>query len=83
MFIQFRVKPGARVSVIEQAEDGTWTASLKSPPVDGKANAELIALVARHFKCAKSAVSIRSGVSGRMKQVRIEGACFPGKGSSA
>jgi len=74
MFIQVRVKPGARVSVLEQAEDGTWTASLKSPPVDGKANAELIMLVARYFRCAKSAVSIRSGASGRAKLVRIEGA---------
>jgi uncharacterized protein YggU (UPF0235/DUF167 family) len=29
--------------------------------VDGKANDELIALVARQFKCRKSAVSIKSG----------------------
>ena len=74
MFIQVKVKPGARVSELKQAADGTWTASLKSPPVDGKANAELIMLVARYFKCAKSAVSIRSGASGRKKLVRIAGA---------
>jgi len=71
--IQVRVKPRSRVSALEQAEDGTWTAKLRSPPVDGKANAELIALIARYFKCAKSAVSIRSGVSGRTKLVKIEG----------
>ncbi|MDH4022403.1 MAG: DUF167 domain-containing protein [Gammaproteobacteria bacterium] len=69
--IQVRVSPRSRVSALEQAEDGTWTAKLKSPPVDGKANAELITLVARHFKCARSAVSIRSGVSARTKLVRI------------
>ena len=44
---------------------------MKSPPVDGKANAELIELVAEHFKCSKSVVSIKSGASGRMKLVRI------------
>jgi len=52
--------------------DGTWVAKLKSPPVDGKANAELIALVAEHFKCGKAAVSIKSGASGRMKLVKVE-----------
>jgi len=49
-----------------------WKATLTSPPVDGKANAELIALVARHFGCPRSAVSIRSGATGRTKHVRID-----------
>jgi uncharacterized protein (TIGR00251 family) len=70
--IQVKVKPNARVSVLEPTEAGGWLARLKSPPVDGRANAELIALVARHFECPKSAVSIKSGASGRMKLVRIE-----------
>ena len=47
--IQVKVKPNSRASLFEAAADGTWLAQLKSPPVDGKANAELIALVARHF----------------------------------
>lgn len=71
--IQVRVKPGARQSVLSQAEDGTWLAHVKSPPIEGKANDELVALVARHFGCRRSAVSIRSGASGRTKLVRIEG----------
>jgi len=40
--------------------------------VDGKANEELITLVAKHFQCRKSDVSIKSGSSGRLKLVRIE-----------
>jgi len=70
--IQVKVKPNARASVLEQAADGTWLAQLKSPPIDGKANEELVALVARRFGCAKAAVSIKSGAAGRMKLVRIE-----------
>jgi uncharacterized protein (TIGR00251 family) len=70
--IQVRVKPGARQSVLSQVEDGTWLAHVKSPPIEGKANDELVALVARHFGCRRSAVSIRSGASGRTKLVRIE-----------
>jgi uncharacterized protein len=69
--IQVKVTPRARESSLTQAPDGTWVAKLKSPPVDGKANAELIALVAEHFECRKSAVSIKAGASGRMKLVQI------------
>ena len=70
--IQVKVKPNSRVSLFEQSEDGTWLAQIKSLPIDGKANDELIALIAKHFKCRKAAVSIKSGASGRTKLVRIE-----------
>ena len=70
--IQVKVKPKSRMSVLEESPSGVWLARLKSPPVDGKANEELIALVARHFACRKSAVSITSGASARMKLIRIE-----------
>ncbi len=50
-----------------------WLARLKSPPVDGKANKELVALIAARFVCPKSAVSIKSGASGRVKWVQVEG----------
>jgi uncharacterized protein len=71
--IQVKVKPNARSSSLEEAEGGLWLAQLKSPPVDGKANEELVALVARHFGCARAAVSIKSGASGRLKLIRIDG----------
>lgn len=67
-----KVKPNARVSSFTPSADGTWLAHLKSPPVDGKANRELIALVATHFGCVKSAVTIKSGASGRFKLVQVE-----------
>jgi uncharacterized protein (TIGR00251 family) len=72
MVLQIKVKPNARVSSLVENPDGSWAAQLKSPPVDGKANKELIALVAEHFGCRKSAVSIKSGASGRMKLVKVE-----------
>jgi len=70
--LQVKVKPRARVSSLERFPDGTWVARLKSPPVDGKANDELVALIARHFQCRKDAVSIKSGAAGRTKLVRVE-----------
>ena len=70
-FIRVRVKPNARESALEQEPAGTWLARLKAPPVDGKANAELIELVARRFGCPRSAVSIKSGAGSRTKLVKI------------
>lgn len=70
--MRINVKPGSRVSSLTQAPDGTWLARVKSPPVDGKANEELIALVAEQFRCPKSAISIKSGASGRMKLVKVQ-----------
>jgi uncharacterized protein (TIGR00251 family) len=66
-----KVKPRARTSALHQADDGSWVATLTSAPVDGKANAELIALVAERFGCPKRQVEIRSGASGRVKHVLI------------
>ena len=70
--IQVRVKPRSRTSTLVQTADGTWLASVRAPPADGQANEELIALVAKQFRCRRSAVSIRSGASGRLKLVQIE-----------
>lgn len=69
--LHFKVKPNARTQSILQADDGSWLAQLKSPPVDGKANAELIALVASHFGCRKADVAITAGAGGRSKRVTI------------
>jgi uncharacterized protein len=69
--LQIKVKLNSRVSLLQQNGDGTWLAQIKSPPVDGKANEELIALVAKHFGLRKSEVSIKSGGSSRTKLIQI------------
>ncbi|WP_234196085.1 DUF167 domain-containing protein [Pseudacidovorax sp. NFM-22] len=70
--LQVKVKPNARASTLVQQEDGTWLAQLKSPPVDGKANAELIGLVAKQLGVPKAAVDIHAGAGGRMKLVKVQ-----------
>ena len=72
--IEIKVKPQARASSLTPPEPGEklWHAQLKSPPVDGKANAELIGLVAKHFGCRKADVGIRLGGTGRTKLVDIK-----------
>ena len=70
--LRLKVKPGSREEALSELADGSWLARVKAPPVDGKANAALIALVAAHFGKRKAQVSIRSGASGRMKLVQVE-----------
>ncbi len=72
--IAVRAKPRSPVSTLETDGAGTWVARLRSAPVDGKANIELVDLVAKHFGCAKSSVSVVSGASARLKLVRVDGA---------
>jgi len=70
--LKIKVKPGSREEGLDQLGDGTWLARIKALPVDGKANAALIALVAKRLGKRKAQVSIRSGASGRMKLVQVE-----------
>ncbi len=70
--LQLKVKPGAREDSLVELADGSWMARVKAPPVDGKANAAVIELVARHFGVRKAQVTIRSGLSGRLKRIQIE-----------
>jgi uncharacterized protein len=70
--IRLKVKPGSQREELTELDDGTWLARVKAPPVDGKANAAVIELVARHFGLRKSQVSIKSGASARMKLVTLE-----------
>jgi uncharacterized protein len=69
--IQVKVKTNARQSALSQLADGSFRAEIKAQPVDGKANAELIALIAQHFGCARSAVTIKLGASSTLKLVKI------------
>lgn len=69
--LRISVKPASRESRLEASDDGAWRAWLKSPPVEGRANTELISLVAAHFGVRKSSVSIEGGATGRLKKVRI------------
>jgi uncharacterized protein YggU (UPF0235/DUF167 family) len=71
--IQVKVKPNARLSTLRpETGHGPWLAQLKASPVGGKANKELVTLMARHFGCPKSAVAIKSGAFRRIKLVQIE-----------
>ena len=70
--LRISVKPKSRDASLTQRQDGTWVATLRSPPVDGKANDELCRLVARHFGVRPSQVRIKSGAAARTKTVTVD-----------
>jgi hypothetical protein len=69
---QVKVKPNSRKQNIEESTDGSLTVQLKSPPVEGKANKELIELLAKKFDVPKSQIRIKSGLSSRTKLIEID-----------
>lgn len=69
---QVKVKPNSQRQAIAESEDGTLTVHLKSSPVDGKANQELIQLLAKTFNVPKSQVRIKSGLSSKIKLIEID-----------
>jgi uncharacterized protein (TIGR00251 family) len=71
--ISVKVKPNAKQQRVTPAEDGSFTVHLKSPPVDGKANAELIQILAKTLGVSKSAIRIKTGASSKNKLVEIDG----------
>ncbi len=71
MLVEIKVKPNSSKPRIEKAADGSLVAFLRSPPVEGKANEELLRRVAEHFGVPKSRVRIKSGLASRKKIIEI------------
>jgi uncharacterized protein (TIGR00251 family) len=71
--LRVRLQPRASRSEIVGARDGVLVVRVTAPPVDGKANAALCALLARVAGVAPSRVAVVRGQTARDKVVRVEG----------
>ncbi|MDT8383571.1 MAG: DUF167 family protein [Gammaproteobacteria bacterium] len=74
--LSVRVQPKASSDeIVGPCADPLGGESLKvritAPPVDGKANAQLVKFLAKAFGVAKSRVSVLAGEGGRQKRVQI------------
>ncbi len=72
MKIRVKVKPNAKEQEIEESPTGSLTVRGLSPPIDGKANQELIALLAKKYKVPKSQIKITSGLSSKNKVAIVD-----------
>ena len=68
-----RVQPRASRERVEGEHDGALKVALTAPPVDGEANAALVALLAKTFGVPKRDVTLVRGDTGRSKVLRVEG----------
>ena len=78
MQIKVRVVPNARKSEWLGWEDDPRAGRvvkirLGAPPVEGKANAELRAFLARHLGVSKSRVRLLKGETSRIKTFEVDG----------
>jgi uncharacterized protein len=71
MLLRIKVKPGSKRPRIDEDASGALTVHLKSPPVDGKANEELVSVLASRYGVPKSHVRIKSGLAARNKTIEI------------
>jgi len=69
--LKVKVKPNAKQQTIIEEPDGSLKIALKSPPTDGKANQELIKILAKKFDIPKSEIIIKSGFSSRNKLIEL------------
>ncbi len=65
------IQPRASRNKIVGIHDGNVKISLTAPPVDGKANAELIKFISRSLKISKGSIDIISGESSRRKLLAV------------
>jgi uncharacterized protein YggU (UPF0235/DUF167 family) len=67
-----RVKPGSRKGpLVEMTLDDELTVYVPERAVDGKANAAVIALLAKHFGVSRSRIELVSGATSRVKRFRV------------
>jgi len=71
--IVVEVKPNSSKILVEKITDQVYKVKLTAPPVEGKANAQLIKVLADYFGIGKSRVEIKSGKNARNKVVIIYG----------
>jgi uncharacterized protein (TIGR00251 family) len=67
------VVPGAKRTEVVGLHDGALRLRLAAPPVDGKANAALIAWLAHELGLPRRDVSLLRGDTARRKQVLLGG----------
>ena len=71
--VRIHVKPRASRSRVVGVREDALQIAVAAPPVDGEANAEACALIARTFGVAKSNANVVVGESSRNKIIEIAG----------
>lgn len=72
MRLAVRVHPRSSQAGVEPAGEGEYRVRVHSAPEDGKANAEVIELLAAHLGVPRSRVRIVRGAASRHKIIEVD-----------
>lgn len=70
-FLTITVKPHAKRAGVETLPDGSFRVMVAASPIDGKANAAVIAALAEHLRIPKSRLAIIRGERGKQKWIEV------------
>lgn len=70
--VSVRVKPRSSRAGVESVGEDALVVRLRSAPVDGKANKELIETLSDYFDVPKSAVIFKSGETAKTKRLLVK-----------
>jgi uncharacterized protein (TIGR00251 family) len=72
MYLRVKVQPKSKESAIgELMDDGTLKVRVKAAPEKGKANKEVIKLLAKKYSVHKNDIEIVSGKTDQIKLIKI------------
>ena len=73
LILSCKVIPNKKESkIVEVSEDGLLRIEIKAPPIEGKANRELIRIIAKLFGLNKSQITIIKGLNSKNKLIKID-----------
>jgi len=73
VIIDLYVQPKSSRTKLAGLHGGAIKLKITAPPVDGKANTQVTAFIAKLFKLPKSAVTLISGQQSRRKRIAVTG----------
>lgn len=71
--LHLHIQPGAKTSAVVGLHGEALKLRLAAPPVDGKANAALLAFLAERLGIGKAALELVRGETSRQKTVSVSG----------
>jgi uncharacterized protein (TIGR00251 family) len=71
--LKLRVAPGAKSSGWSgELPDGRWKVKIAAPPIEGRANEELVRFIADSLELPRRSVRLAHGAGGRDKVVEVD-----------
>ena len=71
LILNLKVNPRSSKSEIVKIDEKNYTIKVKNPPIEGRANREVIEVLADYFKVPKSQIEIIKGLTGSHKTVKM------------